>query len=178
MGQHGVVSILSAVFTGLSSVAVRRRLAGADPTSRPGMSFNATKASPVLAQQFARLWTTSIPADMLPACLRGLRCELGTTWLDERVPGRAGAVLSLGPGVPGGTLGWSSCRTLSRQPGCTVPVASVSARAGEADLHFSADFPAVLRVMAVVLMIIAVVGLRWLVNPARAGRRPLRAVSR
>ena len=97
-----------------------------DPGSTPAVSFSATETSPVLTQQSTRLWTTSIVVDVFPACLQGLHYELVTTWPDESVPGKVAAVISLGPEVPGGTLGRSSGGTSSGQPGCTGSAASAS----------------------------------------------------
>ena len=91
------------------------------------MSFAATETSPVLTQQSAGLWTTSIVVDVFPACLRGLRYELVTTWPDGLVPGRVVKVIGLGPSVA----------KSSGQPGCTAREASASAWASEVDLHFS-----------------------------------------
>jgi hypothetical protein len=133
MRLHGIASILLAVFTGLSPIAAHHGLAqadsaGADPSPTPAVSFAATETSPVLTQQSAGLWTTSIVVEEFPACLRGLRYELVTTWPDDLVPGRVVKVVNLGPEVPGGTSG---------QPGCTAATASASAWASEVDLHFS-----------------------------------------
>jgi hypothetical protein len=118
MRLHGIASILLALFAGLSPIA--------SPT--PAVSFAATQASPVLTQQSAGLWTTSIVVEEFPACLRGLRYELVTTWPDDLVPGRVVKVIPLGPAGADGTRS---------QPRCTAAAASASAWASEVDLHFS-----------------------------------------
>jgi hypothetical protein len=128
MRLHGIASILLAVFTGLSPIAAFHGPArAADPSPAPAVSFAATETSPVLTQQSAGLWTTSIVVEEFPACLRGLRYELVTTWPDALVPGRVVNVINLGPEISGGTS----------QPGCSAPGVSASAWASEVDLHFS-----------------------------------------
>lgn len=128
MRLHGIASILLAVFTGLSPIAAFHGPArAADPSPTPAVSFAATQTSPVLTQQTAGLWTTSIVVDLFPACLRGLRYELVTTWPDALVPGRVARVINLGPEISGS----------SGQPGCSAPKVSASAWASEVDLHFS-----------------------------------------
>jgi hypothetical protein len=156
MGQHGIASILLVVSTGLTPIAAHHGLAlaggaGADPSPTPAVSFSATETSPVLTQQSARLWTTSIVVDVFPACLRGLRYELVTTWPDESVSGQVAAVVSLGPEVPGGPSGQSSSGTSGSQPSCTATAALSSEWPSEVDLHFSTSFQAIPRGAAVVL---------------------------